>query len=230
MADRHDLPSGATGALVPRRGTAFSEIIRQHDDTEGTVDHFGISGSGPATCVVLAGFMGVGKTAAGHELSDLLGYEFFDLDRELCRDFGSPAECFAAEGELWFRQREHNALRVALNGKKTIVALGGGTLTNPGSMRLLLSRENTHCVTLVADIEDIMRRVSHGVVSPARPLLPEPNARRSEAFRLREARSGDYSRFGSISTSGRSPSDVAREIAATLEPKLRNCAACRISG
>ena len=90
--------------------------------------------------LILAGFMGAGKTTVGRLLAARLGWEFLDLDAYLEARAGQTVpEIFAAHGEPRFRQLESNALASALGRSKVILALGGGTpeiLTN----RLLLEQ------------------------------------------------------------------------------------------
>lgn len=203
---------------------AFSGCISADKNYErnGSMGTFDKPSDDVACHFVLAGFMGVGKTATGYELSKLLGLEFRDLDQMLQQDFGMPAECFESEGEAWFRQRERNALEAAFDGSHKVIALGGGTLTNPDSLAILLSKADIRCVTLTAEMDDIMTRISDGMISPTRPLLPEPNSREAEARRLHKLRSEDYGRFDSVDTSGRTPVTVARIIADLASPSGPN--------
>ena len=165
-------------------------------------------------CLALVGFMGTGKTTVGRELSALLGWEFVDLDIALAADYGQPGECFASEGENWFREREHNAFVDALAAPRpSVVALGGGALTHPRTLDLLLRSPDVLCMCLTADLDIIMRRVSDGAVSAARPLLPEPNSRKARAAQMLAHRSNAYSQFRQYDTSKLGPTETASKIA-----------------
>ena len=84
--------------------------------------------------------MGAGKTVVGTALAVALGRHFVDLDRALEHRSGtSIAALFAAEGEHAFRDREARLL-VELDAKDTVVATGGGVVTRPENVELLLAR------------------------------------------------------------------------------------------
>lgn len=78
--------------------------------------------------IVLVGFMGAGKSAAGRALATALGAEHADADREIEAEAGrSVSEIFEAEGEAGFRAREEGvALRLLERGG--VVSLGGGAI------------------------------------------------------------------------------------------------------
>lgn len=79
--------------------------------------------------VVLAGYMGSGKSSIGVLLASKLGIAFFDLDAVIEEDEQlSVNEIFAKKGELYFRKKEHNVLQNLLQNKESFVlSLGGGT-------------------------------------------------------------------------------------------------------
>jgi shikimate kinase len=90
--------------------------------------------------LVLAGFMGAGKSTVGRMLADRLGWEFLDLDAFIEARTGlTVPQIFATHGEAHFRQLESQALASALGRRNMVLALGGGApevLTN----RLLLEQ------------------------------------------------------------------------------------------
>ena len=87
--------------------------------------------------------MGCGKTTVGRLLARQVGWHFVDLDSNIEERAGSTITAiFERLGEPGFRDLEHEELvRVlgeAVERKKTIVvALGGGTITQPRNMELL---------------------------------------------------------------------------------------------
>jgi shikimate kinase len=90
--------------------------------------------------LVLAGFMGAGKTTVGRLLADRIGWGFLDLDAYIESRSGlSVPSIFATHGERHFRKLESQALASALGRDRVVLALGGGApevLTN----RLLLEQ------------------------------------------------------------------------------------------
>ena len=88
--------------------------------------------------VALTGFMACGKTTFGRAAADTLGCPFIDLDEEIARLHGTPAELFAAGGEKLFREKESETLAKVLTAKgNTILALGGGTILRRSNCDLL---------------------------------------------------------------------------------------------
>ncbi len=95
-----------------------------------------------APVVALTGFMGSGKTSVGAAAAALLDWSFIDLDSEVERALGvSIPEIFLQKGEEAFRRAELETLRsVLLEGRSSggvLLALGGGTLTDPEAARLV---------------------------------------------------------------------------------------------
>lgn len=81
--------------------------------------------------LVLIGYRGSGKTTAGSLVARRLGMGFTDLDELIVKAEGkSIREIFATEGEAGFRQREKDALKSLGKSRKTVIALGGGALSD----------------------------------------------------------------------------------------------------
>ncbi len=89
--------------------------------------------------IVIAGFMGSGKTTVARALTDLLGWEAQDLDESISREEQrSPKEIIEQDGEDRFREIETQALSELLKRNSAgVVALGGGTWTVPANRKLL---------------------------------------------------------------------------------------------
>ncbi|HEX4744324.1 MAG TPA: bifunctional shikimate kinase/3-dehydroquinate synthase [Candidatus Limnocylindria bacterium] len=158
--------------------------------------------------LVLAGFMGTGKTAVGREVAAELGLPFLDLDDAVARQAGrSVAEIFATEGEAGFRARERLALRDAACLSGTVIATGGGAPLQRASFAPLAA--SALVVLLTADPDEIARRLGE---AQDRPLLRgDVRARIGE---LLDARRTEYGRLGTpVVTTGRAVGDVAREVA-----------------
>jgi shikimate kinase len=164
--------------------------------------------------VALIGIMGAGKSVTARALARLLGVPAVDLDREIERGAGrSVAELFAERGEEGFRDLEESALRRAASGGPRVIACGGGVVLRASSRALL--RERCRTVWLEAEPAEAAERLSR--TTSSRPLLAggEPGARLADLLR---ARAGLYAEacHARVPTSGRSPEEVARAVAAAL--------------
>ena len=166
--------------------------------------------------IYLVGMMGAGKTAVGIALAAALGRRFVDLDRALEQKSGmAVAALFAAEGEHAFRDREARLL-VELDAKDTVVATGGGVVTRPENMELLLARGRV--VYLRAKASTILSRLARqpdGLAS--RPLLrTAPNAE-DVLGSLWEQRRAAYERAHlRIDTDAHSPDEIAALVVKAL--------------
>ena len=138
--------------------------------------------------VTIGGFMGVGKTTVGRLLADRLGARFVDLDEAVESSCGQTvAEIFEAQGEEAFRALEHSELVRLLDGPPVVLALGGGTLHQPGAADMVLSRSDL--IVLWADFSIIRRRV--GLTDDRRP-------RWSDAEALFQSRAAGYLSFDQV--------------------------------
>ncbi len=159
--------------------------------------------------IVLTGFMGTGKTTVGRLLADLLGYHFVDTDDLIERRHGPIAEIVREHGEERFRRLERELATELAAGEGQVISTGGRFMLDPTNAGRLAPGSRVFC--LVASPEVIVARVlADG--APARPLLAgaDPAARIGEL--LAERRHG-YAQFEQIDTDGRTPAEVADEIA-----------------
>ena len=152
--------------------------------------------------------MGSGKSTVGALLADALGCPFIDLDQLIVKKAGrSIPEIFAAEGEAGFRRLEKQALEttIARYAENTVVlALGGGTVTVPGAVKLL--QEKTLCIYLQASLEALQARLEGQ--TEGRPLADEGIADRlAQREPLYEAAA-----HVTIDTTGLTPEDITDEI------------------
>ncbi len=94
--------------------------------------------------IALFGFMGAGKSSLGKALANKTGYKFIDLDRAIEEKTGkSIHRIFDEEGEIKFRQLEHEILKEIIKKDYTniILALGGGSIVQPTNRKLLEIKE-----------------------------------------------------------------------------------------
>ena len=97
--------------------------------------------------IILTGFMGTGKTAAGRLIARELGLKFVDTDNEIEKRSGaSIQEIFARFGEAHFRSLEKNLCQEIAQREGQVVATGGGMPVDPENRRLLSSAGVVICL------------------------------------------------------------------------------------
>lgn len=114
--------------------------------------------------IVVAGFMGVGKTTVGRALAARLGLPFLDTDAALAERYGPIAAQFAADGEAAFRSRERALIAALCDGVPRVVAVGGGAWADPDNRRRL--RAGHVAVVLRASLPEIRRRLAGDTTRP----------------------------------------------------------------
>jgi len=81
-----------------------------------------------------------GKSTIGPILANVLGVDFFDLDKVIESDENRTiVEIFESKGEEYFRKIEYEKLKQLCELKRAVIALGGGTLTQEANYDLLKS-------------------------------------------------------------------------------------------
>lgn len=168
------------------------------------------------THVALVGFMAAGKTTIGRYLARELDLPFIDTDALIVARHGPIATIFTELGEATFRSYEHDAILEALAGAPSVVALGGGAVTDEGTRRLVAAR--AYRVFLDVPAEILATRVRR---SPTlRPVVGKTptTTRIRELLAQREPlyREADYT----IPGARRSKLALAREIAELIRPVL----------
>ncbi len=162
----------------------------------------------PVTWVVLAGFMGAGKSRIGWELSRHLGLHFVDTDKVIERvSCLSVPDIFEHYGENVFRDYETEVVRRCLKLDFVVVSTGGGTVVRDVNRAMLKSRGPV--VLLSASPETTYERTRRH----KRPLLEcdDPVGRIRELMAARKNAYEDAATLH-VSTDGRPSSDVVEEI------------------
>ncbi|HEV2326818.1 MAG TPA: shikimate kinase [Terracidiphilus sp.] len=164
--------------------------------------------------VILTGFMGAGKSTAGHLLARLTGWKFLDLDAHMERTTGASArELFARLGESGFRQLESETFAAALKRSNTILAPGGAVIDRVENQIALAGSTSRLVVFLDAPFRTLIERcVEQERMGGAtyRPLLHQTAVAhaRYEARRLLYARHAQLT----MDVGAKSPQEVARLI------------------
>jgi shikimate kinase len=117
--------------------------------------------------IALVGLMGVGKSTVGRRLAKRLGLPFADGDVEIEAAAGmTVSDIFARLGEAEFRAGEARVMKRLLEGRRMVLATGGGAILDPGTRAALQARAVT--VWMRADLETVAERVQR---RDTRPLL-----------------------------------------------------------
>ncbi len=79
----------------------------------------------------LTGFMAAGKSTIGPILANTLGWDFFDLDKEVEKhEVMKIVELFERKGENYFRGIETMLLKKLSEDDESIISLGGGAIAS----------------------------------------------------------------------------------------------------
>jgi shikimate kinase len=174
-----------------------------------------MTGSTNRPRVVLVGPMGAGKTTVAGLLAERWGVPVRDTDEDVEKEAGKPvSEIFVDDGEPHFRELERRAVAAALAEHPGVLALGGGAVVAPETRQLL----EGHCVAyLKVGLTDAVQRVGLG---ESRPLLSQAlGGLRSRIKQLLDERGPVYAAVATVTvdTDGRTPEDVADEVARHVE-------------
>lgn len=112
--------------------------------------------------LLLAGFMGAGKSTVGKLAGRNMGLLFVDLDREIEKRAGmSVRSVFERHGEKAFRMVESETLRRVLTRRNVVVALGGGVLGRSVN-RKRIERCGEHVIYLHGGFSVLSSRIKRG--------------------------------------------------------------------
>ncbi len=113
----------------------------------------------------ITGFMTSGKSTIGPILANVLGWDFFDLDKSIETEYGKTiVEIFNEFGEEKFREIENKFLERYSKLDKVIIALGGGTIASEKNIKLM--KETGKIIYLRATPEMIYKRIKNKIDRP----------------------------------------------------------------
>lgn len=122
--------------------------------------------------VVLAGFMGTGKSTVGALVASELDWPCVDTDSLIEKEVGMPVrEIFATHGEPAFRALEQQACAQAAGRREVVVSVGGGAVLDTVNRRALES--SGVVVLLICERDTLVERLQESARRGERPLLGE---------------------------------------------------------
>ena len=159
--------------------------------------------------MVLTGFMGTGKSTVGRLIARELGWTFVDTDDVIVDRHGAIEAIFETRGEDAFRALEREVAAEVAGRQHHVIATGGRMLLDAANADALTATGRVFC--LVADADEIIRRLRADTDGPVRPLLAgkDPTV---AVTRLLEERAAGYGQFEQVPTDGRTPEDIAANI------------------
>ncbi|PIP68275.1 MAG: shikimate kinase [Candidatus Omnitrophica bacterium CG_4_9_14_0_2_um_filter_42_8] len=134
--------------------------------------------------IILVGFMGTGKSAAGKKLAAKLDRDFIELDDMIeAREKMSIKDIFDKKGEPYFRQVEKEVVKEAAKREDVIMSAGGGAVVDEENFRNM--KNSGIIICLKASPETILKRTKN---LKTRPLLnvPDPKKQIEELLKKRE--------------------------------------------
>lgn len=162
---------------------------------------------GSSSNLILTGFMGTGKTAAGQEVARRLGRQFVDMDVLIETREGRTITDIFGQGESRFRQLEAALCHELAAKTGLVIATGGGALVSELNLSIMTASGPVVC--LAASPDEILHRLQ---AADDRPLLDVADRRARIASLLAE-RAAAYGRIGlQVDTSGLSVAQVAARI------------------
>lgn len=130
-------------------------------------------------CIILLGYMCVGKTTVGKSLAKALGRTFYDLDWYIEERFRRKVgQIFAESGEAAFRDLEKRMLHEVAEFENIVLSCGGGTPCFFDNMAYMNQCAET--VYLKASTETLMQHIA--ISRGERPLLKGKNPEQLRAF------------------------------------------------
>ncbi len=124
--------------------------------------------------IVLMGYRGCGKSTLGKMLADRLWKTFVDVDRLVCAHFDNPsiADIWNTHGEPAWRREEVRITGEICAKDGQVIALGGGTLMQPGARQAVEAAKDTVRIYLFCETPELARRINADTQSAAtRPSL-----------------------------------------------------------
>ena len=166
--------------------------------------------------IILAGFMGSGKSTVAEIVASRLGIVVADTDDLIVEEAGMEIpEIFGREGETGFRNREEEMVRrVTSDGERKVIALGGGALLREANREVLKAAGTLFYLKVSAEVAtERLASVTDRPLLKGRPL--EESVRELLAERVEVYESCCEHE---IDTDGLTAEEVAERVVSILEP------------
>lgn len=136
--------------------------------------------------VYLTGFMTSGKSTIGPILANVLGLEFYDLDKEIEEEEKQTiVEIFEKHGENYFRELESKVLERISESKSAVISLGGGTITNKKNFDLL--KKTGKIIYLKVSPDNLYKRLKNKIDRPLfKDMVLDENSEEDFLHRINE--------------------------------------------
>ncbi len=127
-----------------------------------------------------------GKSTIGPILANVLGLEFYDLDREIeDNESLTVVEIFEKYGEQYFRDAESKILNKLSQKDQIVVSLGGGTITNKNNFEMM--KNCGKIIYLKVSPNTLYKRLRHKTDRPIfRDLVLGNNSEEDFLFRIKD--------------------------------------------
>jgi shikimate kinase len=171
--------------------------------------------------LTLIGYRATGKTTLARLLAERLGWDWIDADAEIERRAGkSIARIFADDGEPAFRDIESAVIADLCRRDRLVLAAGGGAPLRPANRQAM--RKAGKVVWLTARPETILARMTADATTAARRPNLTDRSPLDEIVDLLKKREPAYRESADwmVDTEGRTPEELAEEIAAKRELPL----------
>jgi shikimate kinase len=167
----------------------------------------------------LIGYRGSGKSTVARLLAAAWGWNWQDADEAVEALAGTSIACiFAEQGEEAFREMEARVLRDLVQQERLVLAAGGGAVLRPDNRALL--RAAGKVAWLRADAATLLARLRADRATAARRPALTRLSQEDEVAALLAQREPLYRECAhvTVETAGKSPVQVAAELAALLAP------------
>ena len=121
--------------------------------------------------IFLIGYMGAGKSVVGKLLSQINGFNFYDLDEYIEANEGKKVSAlFNHNNEVYFRKIENKYLKeIFLLKDNKIISTGGGTPCFQNNFEIIYESPNPTSIYLKANIDVLVNRLKDSIDN--RPII-----------------------------------------------------------